>query len=176
MRLVKVFMAGFIGLFMVITLLSLLIPSTVKVTRTTIINNSSATKVYEQVSVLTNWKNWHPVFKSGESTIVFSPPATAGNFPYCEIMHGSKSARISIVSADINSVKFVLQSPAENDVTNQLFISAIPGQNNVQVEWQALNKLNWYPWEKFYGIFIDKLTGPGYDAALEGLKTYLESQ
>jgi hypothetical protein len=174
MRLVKAFLAGAIGLFIVMTLLSLLIPSKVKVSRTVLINNTSRAKVFEQVATLTNWKNWHPVFKSGDTKIIFSSP-DVNTASYAEIIYGAKSAKITITRADSNLIKFTLQSPGETDVENEILVSGIPAQSNVQVEWRALNKLKWYPWEKFYGIFIDKLTGPGYEQALNGLKDYLEA-
>jgi hypothetical protein len=34
--------------------------------------------------------------------------------------------------------------------------------------------MKWYPWEKFSGIFVDKMTGPGYQAALNELKDFVE--
>ena len=173
MRLIKAFLAGAIGLFVVITLLSLLIPSKVKVSRTTLINNTTRAKVFEQVSNLSNWKNWHPVFKNSDGKMNVITEASTGNSS-AEIIYGDKSARLVVTSADSNSIKFILQSPGENEIQNELIISSIPQQANVQVEWRALNKLKWYPWEKFYGIFVDKLTGPGYEAALNELKDYIE--
>jgi uncharacterized protein (UPF0248 family) len=174
MRLIKAFLVGAIGLFIVITLLSLLIPSTVKVSRTTLINNTTSAKVLDQVVNLSNWKNWHPVFKNSDTKINIPDAVSGGNS--AEIRYGDKSAKLLISASDSNTVKFTLQSPGENDIQNEILISPIPNQSNVQVEWRALNQLKWYPWEKFYGIFIDKLTGPGYDAALKDLKDYLETR
>jgi hypothetical protein len=174
MRLIKAFLTGAIGLFLVMTMLSLLIPSKVKVSRTTLINNTTKTKVIEQVAILSNWKNWHPVFRNSDTKINMVTRAGNSNTS-AEIIYGAKSVKLLVTSADSNSVKFTLQSPGESDLQNEIFISSIPNQANVQVEWRALNKLKWYPWEKFYGIFIDKLTGPGYEESLKGLKDYLET-
>ena len=174
MRLIKTFLIGAIGLFIVITLLSLLIPSSVKVSRTCLINNTSKASVSKQVANLTNWKNWHPAFKNGDAKIDIIAGEGNGNTS-AEIVYGAKSAKVIVTSADSNNIEFMLQSPGENDILNQILISPISGQTNLQVEWRALNNLKWYPWEKFYGIFIDKLTGPEYDEALKGLKEYLET-
>ena len=57
---------------------------------------------------------------------------------------------------------------------NKIVVTDIPSMNQVKADWIATTHLHWYPWEKFYAIFIDKLTGPGYEAALQGLKTYTE--
>ena len=73
-----------------------------------------------------------------------------------------------LISADSTSIKFLLQAEGENDIDNDIVITRYPSQQSVQVEWRAITKLHWYPWEKFYGIFIDKLTGPGYEAAFKG--------
>jgi len=37
-------------------------------------------------------------------------------------------------------------------------------------------KLKWYPWERFYGIFMDHIIGPAFDKGLEELKTYTEEK
>jgi hypothetical protein len=174
MRLIKAFLIGATGLFVVMTLLSLLIPSKVKVSRTTLINNTTRAEVFAQVANLYNWKNWHQVFKNSHAKMNVITEADTGNSS-AEIIYGDKSARLVVTSADSNSIKFILQSPGENEIQNEVIISSIPQQANVQVEWRTLNKLKWYPWEKFYGIFIDKLTGPGYDESLKGLKDYLEA-
>ena len=172
MRLIKAFLAGITGLFVVTTLLSLLIPSSVKVSRVVLISNTTTANVYTQIATLYNWKNWHPVFKSNDAVVTF--PKADKNV-YCEISYNNKVTKLTVIAADTSSVKFILQSAGENDIENEIAVAPVPGQKNVQVQWNAYNILKWYPWEKFYGIFIDKLTGPGYDAALNGLKEYLES-
>ena len=174
MRLMKAFLTGAIGLFLVMTLLSLLIPSKVKVSRTTLINNTPAQKIFEQLSDLSQWKNWHPVFKSTNSELVVSKDSATGK-QVGTVNFDGKTAKIRLQEVDPTTIKFVLQSPGENDIQNEIILTPIPGQNNVEVEWRAINRLKWYPWEKFYGIFIDKLTGTSYEQALKGLKDYLES-
>ena len=171
LRLLKAFLVGVTGLFIVITLFSLLIPSTVQVSRATVISNVTMARVNEQVGSLGNWKNWHPLFKSDSAAITFNASKTA-----CDIVYNGNHSRLTIKSTDSSVVQFDLMAKGENNIHNQIILTQLPGQQSIQVEWQALNKLRWYPWEKFYGIFIDKLTGPGYDAALAGLKSYLETK
>ena len=166
-RLAKVFFVGLVSLFAVITCLSLLIPSSVKVSRVVTINDT-VTNVYAQVVDFHNWHNWHPVFASKEATVSYSGKD-------CEIAYNNTKAKMIFQSVDSLSVKFLLAADGENDISNQISIQSLPKQKVTQVEWQAITKLHWYPWEKFYGIFIDKLSGPGYDAALDGLKKYMET-
>ena len=56
MRFIKLFLVGVIGLFVVVTLMSLLLSSQVKVSRAVVIS-APAGKVYTQLADFKNWKN-----------------------------------------------------------------------------------------------------------------------
>ena len=157
-----------------ITLLSLLISGEVRVSRAVAINNTSTNKIYQQLTNLKNWKNWHPMFKPGIAVITFGS-VSSGKNASCDILYKNKTTHLVITAVDSFSVKFILQSPGENNIDNQVSFTALTAARNITVEWRALTKLHWYPWEKFYAIFLDRITGPGYEDALNGLKTYVET-
>ena len=170
LRLLKAFIVGIGCLFIVITLFSLVIPSNIKVSRITVINNTTPAAVYEQVSNLKNWKNWHPVFTSDSAIVSFTDPLKNA----CDISYDGSTTHVAITSLSAQQVNLLLLSKKQNDINVEIRLTNLPGQQSVQVEWRALTKLNWYPWDKFFGIFLDKLSGPGYEAALTGLKYFLE--
>lgn len=172
-RLIKAFLFGITGLFIVITLLSLLITSKVRVSRATVINNTAIYKPYQQIVDLKNWHNWHPVFKTGVAIINFGN-VTVGKNAACDIVYNNKTTHLLITGAAASSITFILQSPGENDIENAIDFTPLTSAKDIKVEWRALTKLHWYPWEKVYAMFIDKITGPGYDAALNGLKDFIE--
>jgi hypothetical protein len=174
MRFVKAFFVGITGLFVIITLLSLLIPSRVEVVRSVAIYNTTTAAAIKQIEEVVYWKNWHPIFTLDSAIIKSRSLSASGKSMSYIILHRQKESVITVLSADSATVNLLLQSPGEYDITNELSALAIPGQDGIQVSWKAITQLHWYPWEKFYAIFIDKLTGPGYDQALAGLKDYLE--
>jgi hypothetical protein len=174
MRFIKVFLIGIIGLFVVVTLMSLLLPSEVKVSRAVVIN-STTDKIYTQVSDLKNWKNWHPAFKTDSVELSFSNPSI-GKDANCNVTYKGKQTHLTITASDSSSIKFLLQSAGEDDIYNELTITPVKEENDIQVEWKALTKLHWYPWDKFYGIFIDRITGDGYENALTSLKEFVENK
>jgi len=174
MRFIKAFLAGIIGLFLIITLLSLLIPAKVKVTRTVLIDNSSRQKIYEQVVALKNWVNWHPSFAPGAAAISYGK-ISSGTNGSCDITYNNKTAHLKITDTDTSSINFSLTTTGENEVINTIHFYSITAQQT-RVDWEAITQLHWYPWDKFYAIFIDKLTGGGYEAALDGLKRYTEGK
>lgn len=170
MRFAKLILTGIIGMFIIMTLLSLLIPSKVVVSRTTLINNTSVDKIQQQLQSFNNWKNWYPVFKNETVQVKIDTVSNTA-----QINYAGKTAELQFTGSTDSSISFLTIAPGENDIANQIIAIAVPNQNNVQVEWRAINKLKWYPWEKFYGIFVDKLTGGSYEAGLQGLKEYLET-
>ena len=173
LRLLKAFLFGFTGLFIMITLISLLITANVRVSRAVAIANTSNNKINEQIANLKNWKNWHPIFKAGIAEISYGD-SISGKNKNCTIRYNNKVTHLKIIAEDTTSVRFLLQSDGENDSENEISFNNLTSASEITVEYRALTHLNWYPWEKFYAIFIDKITGPGYEAALNGLKEYLE--
>jgi hypothetical protein len=171
MKHLKGFLFTIVGLFIMVTLVSLLIPSTVIVARGVAINGD-ADKVYKEVSNLRNWKHWHPVFKQDSINVNYS--ADSGLNSFCEWTTNDKINRLQIDSLLGDRVTIVLSRPGQNNVVNTIRLLPIPGDRSVQVEWRAFVKLKWYPWEKFYGLFIEKTSGDNYENALNSLKEYIE--
>lgn len=175
MRLIKAFLVGITGLFIVITLLSLLITANPSVSRTVVVNDATTSKVYEQVADLKNWKNWHPLFAADSATVNFGS-VTRGENASCDITYHNKTTHLVITKTDTTAIYFTLTAAGENDISSQVVFSAVPSSQQIRVDWIAKTHLHWYPWEKFYAIFIDKLTGPGYETALNGLKLFIETK
>ncbi len=175
MRYLKAVLIGATGLFVFITLLSLLITSHPKVSRTVVINGATPGMVYEQVADLKNWKNWHPLFASDSAGIVFGAIKKGPNAS-CDITYNNKTTHLEIEKADSTGISFLLLSKGENSISNTINLEGLSASAQTKADWVATTHLHWYPWEKFYAIFIDKLTGPGYEASLNGLKVYFESK
>ena len=174
MKLVKGFLFAVAGLFAMITLVSLLMPSTVVTSKTVVITADRA-KIESAIADFSQWKKWHPIFIRDSSSVVLSNPPYGVN---ASATWGQNDKKTELVITKIiaDAVWINLSHPGENDVKNVLSIFPLDGSNDLQIEWSAITKLKWYPWEKFSGIFVSQLTGPGYEAALNNLKTYLETE
>ncbi len=169
MRLLKGFIITIAGFFVVITLVSLLMPSQVITSRTINIAAPPA-DIVREVSDLNNWRNWHPLFSTGGILVTSTDTAQ-----YAEWISGNKKNQLLLDSKSSGQVRFTLLRSGENSQQNKISLLQFKDSSNVQVEWSVLTKLKWYPWEKFSGIFIDNITGPGYEAALNSLKRKVES-
>lgn len=174
MKFIKGFLVGIVGLFAVITMFSLLMPSKVMTVRTVMIH-SEIPKIFDAISDLRHWKNWHPVFKQDSSILKFSDPSS-GIHAFAIWNSNGKENKLLITDVYSSQINADLVREGENTVVNIISVTPIKDLTNVQVEWKVITKLKWYPWEKFSGIFIDKLTGPGYEEALNNLKELIEDK
>jgi hypothetical protein len=143
------------------------------VTRAVVIN-TTADKVFSEINNLQNWKHWQPVFINDSAKIKFNTGAD-GISNSCEWDSRDKKNTVEITNKSHNSVSAILKRSGESDVQNTISVLPLADSNQVQAEWNVLIKLKWYPWEKFYGIFIEKITGQGYEDVLNSLKTYVEN-
>jgi len=173
MRLFKGFFIVLAGLFIFIIILSLFIPSKLMVSRAVVIN-ANADKVFTEINNLQNWKHWQPVFINDYSQMNFKTDQN-GKSNYCQWESKGGKNIVEITNKNNNSIAAVLKRSGENNVQNTISVLPLSDSNQVQVEWNVLIKLKWYPWEKFYGIFIEKITGQGYEDALNSLKIYIET-
>lgn len=160
------------GLFIFITLVSLLIPSTVRTVRSVEVS-AAAGNVFDKIEDLKNWNQWHPVFMADSTTIVFSEPSR-GVGAYVTWSTNGKGNKLQITGNDSTHITAMLIRKGEKDVMNIIGVRPIGESNGAEVEWKVVTKLKWYPWEKFYGIFLDKITGPGFELALNNLKSLSE--
>jgi hypothetical protein len=173
MRLFKGFFIVLVGLFIFITILSLFIPSRVMITRAVVIN-APAHKVFSEINDLQKWKHWQPVFISDSAKIKFNTGAD-GMSNSCEWESKGQKNTMQFTQKTNNTVAATLKREGENEVKNTISVLPLADSNQVQAEWNVMIKLKWYPWEKFYGIFIEKITGQGYEDALNSLKDYVEN-
>ncbi|MEO6406759.1 MAG: hypothetical protein ABIY51_04180 [Ferruginibacter sp.] len=170
---IKGFLITVIGLFIMITIISLFIPSKINTVKSVVIH-AKENKISNEISDLLNWRNWQPVFKEEVDKIKISNPSSGKN-AFAEWISNAKTSQVKIIESNKNYTKFLLKQQGQKDIENIISISPVDDSTAWQVQWQSITYLKWYPWEKFAGIFIEKMTGPGYEASLNGLKNYLEN-
>lgn len=150
----KSFLLVIIGFFIVITLFSLLMPSTVLISKSQTIPAPKA-KIMEFVKVPANWQKWYPEFKDADVQYESDKIIWEKN-------------EIQFVDQDSFALRLSFMREGELPVTTDIMLYDIDGLP--QIEWKAYHKLRWYPWEKFGGIMLDDMAGSLYDSALINLR------
>lgn len=164
MRFVKLGIISVIFFALLITAFSLLLPSTINISRAIDIN-ASPDSVYAIVNDLSKWKHWYA--DSSSSTIQGKSIGKGA------ILNLGKSS-ITITGVTDKKVEALWQMNSSSMAGEFNFIS----QNNTAttVQWHFVHKAKWYPWEKFASIVVNKRFGPFMEKSLENLKGQVEHQ
>jgi hypothetical protein len=170
---IKGFLLTILGLFVMVTIISLFIPSKINTVKAEVIH-APGEKIFAEISDLHHWKNWQPVFKEEVGNIKISEPSS-GIGAHAEWKKNEKINGVKIIGIGQTYIRFLLTQQGEKDIENLISISPVEDSSAIQVQWQSITNLRWYPWEKFAGIFIEKMSGPGYEASLKSLKEYVEN-
>jgi len=150
-------------LFIVVFAVSALFPSTVVVSRAVNINVSQE-KIFPQINNFTAWKTWMEGVNDTTLKIQSANEAFIGD------------NKVSLaVDADSNKVHSVWTNPHNRIMNSDINLFANTSAPNVTVvQWQFVQKLKWYPWEKFGSLLSDKILGSMMEKNLNKLKEEAE--
>ena len=140
---IRIFKLGIISLiviFIILYLISLLIPSTVRISRA--INIESDKKyIFPLLADTVNWKNWNEV----KNDLI----------------------GVQLISADSNLIH-TRWTYGDRSINGFYRLERIADLTVVQ--WYFEFNLKWYPWEKFGSITFEKQFGPPMESSLIKLK------
>jgi hypothetical protein len=169
MRLIKFAVLAVVTLFLVLTALSLLFPSDLRVAR--VINvAASPQQVYAAVSDFRTWRGWNDfVSKTPLTNTSYSSPS-GGRGAFLR----SDQLRIDEKDADSNGILLNWDlTGGKQFIGGFQFLSLNP--DSLTVQWWFDFHFRWYPWEKL-GIFVyDRKLGPLMEESLKGLKRFVEN-
>jgi hypothetical protein len=143
-------------------LFSLLMPSTVLVSRAIDIN-APLDSIRYRVADLNQWLHWVKGMESPSVKII-----------------SSKEAKLGASQVVIQSVtdSTVLMDWVTNTNMQKSMIRLIshPNSRVSTIQWQFVQELRWYPWEKLGSFMNDKILGPMMEQNLLNLKQLVEQQ
>ncbi len=158
---------GFISLIvfaLLITGISLFIPSHIRISKAVDIN-AGKDSVLQQINDAANWKNWFPGGDTATSYI------EDGKITGISI--GGKQALV-ITEANDSSVLAKNVGPGSKRGTSGWNIYEGRTTNTVTVQWYMDFHLRWFPWEKFSSLLLEKRYGPMMEQGLDKLKNLLD--
>lgn len=169
LRFIRFLILSVIVLFLVMTLLSLLFPSSTRVTRAI---NIAATReqALTAVSDLRTWTGWNEFVQSPQLTNKRWSDPSAGKAAWMR----ADQFTITETAADSDSiaVNWDLHGGKQYAGGFQV-IQTFP--DSVTVQWWFDLHFRWYPWEKL-GVFVyDRRFGHAMEESLKELKRYVEN-
>ncbi|MFV0607160.1 MAG: SRPBCC family protein [Niabella sp.] len=161
MKFIKLFIISGIVFFFIITIISLFIPSTVRVSRATNIAPGNDT-VLELICDLHNWKSWHPQW---ENVVLKDTVLSDGR-----IITATANGVLLTVSQCSGSMVSVEMLKGKRPLKNQWRLIKHNSGDSITLQNYIDFHFNWYPWEKFSSLMLDKSYGPVMEQSLENLK------
>ncbi len=161
MRLVKLGLISLVGLFLVIFLLSLLIPSTMRVSRAITID-APVDSVNTYVKDMRQWVLWNALLKNENLHAI---QIDSSSF-------SSNEMKIIMLPPDSTVIRTSWERVGQDKI--QSGVSITQASNSTIVQWYFDFKVKWYPWEKFGSIVFDKELGPPMEQSLDQLKKICE--
>lgn len=153
MRIIKLALISFVILFGIVTLMSLLIPARLRISKAT---NLSADR--SQIFALLKAEPvWHPAYLDTAS---------------------SKQMAVlkkSALTETDSTLTYTLQQPGRTPVTNGYQLYGADGNDSLTLQWYMDFNLRWYPWEKFSSLFYESTYGRMMEQGLTSLKKQLSN-
>ena len=168
MKFIKLAVISLIVLFLILTTLGLLLPSTVRVTRNINIHAPSDT-LHLYLADIKNWPKWMEGMDA--NALKVTPPQTGGKGAVAT----ANKLQIFIVKNKKDTIESVWQSSSK---THQLCVFQLysdTATNTTNLNWYFEQKPNWYPWERLPTLANDKVLGPFMEHSLDKLKAIIET-
>lgn len=164
MKFIKLGIISLIVFALMITFISFLFPSRIRISKAIDINVSRDTAM-AQIADPLNWKKWYPGADTVDYLYVEGKIKGIGTGEMQALMLDSKTDS-SVLAVNVGP------RSGRGEQGWNVYNSSLP--NTVTVQWYMDIHLKWYPWEKFSGLLMEKRYGPILEKGLENLKAQLE--
>ncbi|MBL7760585.1 MAG: hypothetical protein JNK08_07805 [Sediminibacterium sp.] len=162
MRFIKLGLISVVVLVLLASAFSLVIPSTVIVSRAVDIR-SYKQPVYQLVGSLDQWHNWVEGMNSAAVKVYNADSAQLAKTTVV-VQQRTDSTIISKWS-----------NPGSADQVSTIRLIADSANKVVVVQWQFVQQVKWYPWEKISSMMNDKIIGTMIEKNLATLKQNVEA-
>jgi len=141
--------------FVVLTAISLGIPSHIRISKAINIYGSNAA-ILALIKDTARWQEWHPAYQP-------SKPLPQG---------------LTIKPLQINDTEVVmqLQQYQRTPVINGWRIHQFPSADSTTLQWYMDFHLSWYPWQKFSSMVYEKTYGLMMQKGLDNIKEIVEKE
>lgn len=163
MKLIKLGLISFLVLGTIVTSIGLLFPSTVLVSRAVDIN-ASVVKVRPIVADMHQWPLWIEGMKDSSVKINSATRAQFGN------------TSVTIIAVTDSTMEARWKGADGVEQISTMRMIGKPEANTAIVQWQFVQQIGWYPWERFGSMMNDKIMGTQMEKHLQQLKQVAEQQ
>ena len=126
-------------------------------------------EVQKKLNEIGEWEKWNLLMMSAKefSTSKGSDTLKPGD-KLAWTSSGGKKNEILITEVSSDGIAMDINMEGEHSIHSGF--SLAQRKDSVQVVWFIVEKLDWYPWEKIYGMMASDMKGPSLQYSLENFK------
>jgi hypothetical protein len=151
MRIIKLGFLSIFFLFLLVFLISLLIPSNIRLSKATNLPNQRQ-RIF---ALLRNDTAWHPAYRDSLSAPIFT------------------AMDRQVVEQTDSTLVVRLQQQDRRPVLSGWQLYGTDRTDSLTLQWYMDFHLGWYPWQKFSSMFYERTYGVMMEQGLINLKTEL---
>jgi hypothetical protein len=156
-RIIKLGLISLVFLFLLVTLISLLIPSRVRISKAVNLPGGSNGQVWTLVRDTGRWSAWLPMLRPGVDNRHIDP--------------------IRVVGQERTDSTTIMQwQQGARDPLTTVFQIHHPDADSLTLQWYIDFDLGWTPWKKFGSLFLENTYGTMMQEGLENMKAEIERQ
>ncbi len=168
MRVVKLGLISIVFFSLLLTAFSLLLPSQTNISRAIDIN-APADTVYNYINNMAKWKNWYADYDFSKASLSTAPFGKGASLTI-------NKTTVTLQETLPYKIKAVWQKGKNNPVKGEFNFIARDSASSMTLQWNFIQKVKWYPWQKLASMLSDKTLGPFMEKSLENLKRETEKQ
>ena len=168
MRFIKPLLIALSGLFLLLSLISLVMPAEVRLLRSASIH-APKDSIQILLAEFKRWPEWQSFLKEPSLKYAVASDGQSASW----YVKGEKH----IVRKIENPLKgFAFTISRHDAVSVEYYFTLLEsgGPQDLQLQWAVSLHTRWYPWERFSGLLFEQAAGPGIEAALQDLKLISE--
>jgi len=151
LRLIKLAIISFLFFFLLLTAISLFIPSRVRISKAVNISPTSS-HILSYIGDTATWSEWHPLIQQ------------------LKVQSRQQHFRTTQLAKTDSTVIFQTQYNAQTPITSGWQVYQFPKADSLTLQWYMDFDLKWYPWQKFGSLFYEKTYGTIMQQGLENLR------
>lgn len=168
MKIVKLVLISIVFFFLLITIISLFLPSQIRLSKTIEIKCSKE-KVLAQLSEPANWRSWYPGMDSAKLFYLLGVPMG--------LITNEKEQRAIVITEKKNDeVAIEYTVSGKRKILGGWKITEPANKNSVIVQWYTTFHVGWLPWKKFAGMVFERSFSDQMRMGLVKLKEISEAK
>jgi hypothetical protein len=156
-QIIKLALISFGFFFLLLTAISLLVPSHVRISKAINIG-ADKTSIFSQIRDTAQWSSWHPGFKQTPQQLLPQKP---------------------VVTTTVQNDSLIIMNLNSGDkktMVNGWQLYNYASTDSLTLQWYMDFHLEWYPWQKFGSLFFEDTYGKMMEQGLSNLKQLSETR